>query len=103
MLGDIKGHAFFEPHLAWSHPEVEGGLIHIDDLSLLSHEDAGQVAAELLLLTENESSLSSLGIVEQRRLLEVDSESKVVSTKGLFTKSREIPQLLQLLSSLTQA
>ncbi len=51
LVWHLDLHSSFDPHSGRLHPEVEGGLIDVDDVRCrLVHEDPDDLLGELLLL-----------------------------------------------------
>ena len=50
LIRQLYLHAFFDPYPRRLHPQMEGGLIYVDDIrERLVHEDSNDPLGELLL------------------------------------------------------
>ena len=51
LIGHLHLYPTFDPHSGRLHPEVEGGLVNVNDIGgLLGHQSPGDSRGELLLL-----------------------------------------------------
>ena len=72
------------------HPQVERGLVNIDDFVFARHEEAGELLAERLLVVRDFAEVAFLLRVDELRLAVLDLAAVVVIPKGIRRELRQV-------------